>query len=107
MPLQPRGVGSPGEYDYARAIDSALDKAGCLIVFGTDPAYFDSDWISYEWKSFFNEIRSGRKINGQLFTFSNNVKLHELPYALRSVQNIEFKPDSIMNSFEILMTYLK
>lgn len=96
-----------GESDYARAIDKALDKADSMIVFGTDPVYLDTGWVSYEWKSFFNEIRSDRKKNGRLFTFTNNVNIEDLPYALRSVQNIEFKPASIMDSFEMLMSYLR
>ncbi|MCK5097897.1 MAG: hypothetical protein KAR45_07325, partial [Desulfobacteraceae bacterium] len=87
--------------------DKALDKADSMIVFGTDPVYLDTGWVSYEWKSFFNEIRSDRKKNGRLFTFTNNVNIEDLPYALRSVQNIEFKPASIMDSFEMLMSYLR
>lgn len=96
-----------GESDYAKAIDKALDKADCMIVLGTAPEYLDSGWVSYEWKSFFNEIRSDRKKHGRIFTFTNNINIHNLPYALRNVQNIEFKPASIMNSFEMLMRYLK
>lgn len=96
-----------GESDYARAIDKALDKAECMIVVGTDPSYFDSGWVSYEWKSFSNEIRSERKKNGRLFTFTHNIKIKDMPLSLRSAQNVEFTPESIMDSFEMLMNFLQ
>ena len=95
-----------GESDYAHAIDKALDKARCLIVFGTNAEYFDAGWVGYEWRSFLNEIHSGRKKNGKVFTFSHNVAIDELPYALRSVQNIPFSPSSPQDSFENLYQYI-
>ncbi len=96
-----------GESDYAQIIDQALEKASCLIVVGSKPEFFNSGWVGYEWRSFLNEIRSNRKKNGQVFTFTNGVPLDQLPYGLRSVKNIPYNPTSQQDSFDKLYVYLK
>jgi hypothetical protein len=95
-----------GESDYAVAIDRALERATCLIVVGTKPEHFDSGWVGYEWRSFLNEIRSGRKPWGKVFTFAGDVQIQELPFALRNVQMIPYSPLSPQDSFEGLYQYI-
>ncbi|MDY6990291.1 MAG: toll/interleukin-1 receptor domain-containing protein [Thermodesulfobacteriota bacterium] len=95
-----------GESNYAKAIDKALDEAKFMVVLGTKAEFFDSGWVGYEWRSFYNEIRSGRKRDGQLFTFSSGIETHALPYALRSVQNIPCSPLSPSDAFENLHEYI-
>jgi hypothetical protein len=95
-----------GESDYAQIIDQALEKANCLIVVGSHPEYLDTGWVGYEWRSFLNEIRSNRKKKGKVFTFTNGIFVEQLPYALRSVQNIPFNPASPQDSFEKLYAYV-
>ncbi len=89
-----------GESDYAKAIDRALEQADCVVVIGTRAESFDSGWVGYEWRSFLNEIRSGRKPGGQLFTFSLGVATDDMPYALRSRQNVPFNPASPLDSLD-------
>lgn len=96
-----------GESDYAAAIDRALESAKCLVVLGTKPDSFDSGWVGYEWRSFLNEMRSGRKPNSQLFTLVSGVTVEQLPFALRSYQMIPFSPSSQQDAFEVLARYLK
>lgn len=95
-----------GESDYAAAIDRALDSATCLIIVGTKAEYFDSGWVGYEWRCFLNEIRSGRKRNGRVFTFTGGVQIPELPLALRNVQMIPYSSASPQDSFESLFRYV-
>jgi hypothetical protein len=95
-----------GESDYALAIDSALEAATCLVIIGTKPEYFDSGWVGYEWRSFLNEIRSGRKPLGKVFTFAGDVSIHLLPLALRNVQMIPYSSASPQDSFESLYQYV-
>ena len=54
-----------GESDYSRVIDVASREVEILIVLASDEKYFTSGWVDYEWKSFFNELRSGRKPGGK------------------------------------------
>ena len=96
-----------GESDYSRVIDLALEKSKILIVLASDEKYFTSGWVDYEWKSFFNELRSGRKPGGKIFTFTKNVDPRNLPYGLRNYfQNIPLN-DSIKGSFDNLYQYIE
>jgi hypothetical protein len=96
-----------GESDYSRVIDLALEKSKILVILASDEKYFTSGWVDYEWKSFFNELRSGRKPGGKIFTFTKNVDLRNLPYGLRNTfQNIPLS-DSMKDSFDNLYQYIE
>ena len=41
---------------YKRAIDDALDSASVVVAVGTSVENIDSQWVRYEWDSFFNDI---------------------------------------------------
>lgn len=71
---------------YTKAIDDALDVAKVLVAVGTSREHLDSQWVRYEWNSFFNDILSGVKPNGRLFVYIAEVSLNELPRALRQNQ---------------------
>jgi hypothetical protein len=101
-----RSLARLGESDYASAIDAALESASCLILIGTRPENFDSAWVGYEWKSFLNEIRSGRKPQGHLFTFAGGVTVDQLPYALRSMQMIPYSAASPHDSLAQLSEFV-
>jgi hypothetical protein len=96
-----------GAADYCDAIDRALDSASSLIVVGTHPDHFDGGWVGYEWRSFINEIHSGRKPGGRVFTFASSVTAHQLPFALRSCQMISYSATSPQDSFENMVAYLR
>ena len=95
-----------GESDYARVIDKALDQSAFLIILGTQPEYLDSGWVSYEWRSFLNEIHSGRKPDGKVFTLTQNIPVNKLPYALRSTQNIPFSKSTFSEAFKNLLIFI-
>lgn len=95
-----------GAADYCKAIDRALESASCLIVLGTRADHFDSGWVGYEWRSFINEIHSGRKAKGRVFIFASDVSIGRLPFALRSFQMIPYSPSSPQDSFEDLVRYI-
>jgi len=100
-------LGDLRESEYAHAIDRALETSDCMIVIGSKAESFSSGWVAYEWRSFFSEIHSGRKIGGKLFTFTSGVDIHELPYALRYVQNIPYSSTNLYESFENLLKFTK
>ena len=73
---------------YKRAIDAALDAASVLVAVGTSTENLDSQWVRYEWDSFYNDILSDVKPSGRVFSYIDTVKPSELPRALRQTQAI-------------------
>lgn len=86
---------STGSSAYKRAIDEALDRAAVLIAVGTSSDNLESRWVRYEWDSFFNDVLSGVKPDGRVFTYVENVDTRELPRALRQTQTFAHSPDSL------------
>ncbi len=80
---------------YKKAIDAALDTAQVLIAVGTSAENVDSEWVRYEWDSFFNDMLSGMKPAGRVFAYIDGVGISSLPRALRQTQCIEHGPDAL------------
>lgn len=97
---------SQGNCHDAERIAAAAEKSEAMVVFGSGPAGFDSGWTSYAWRSFFNDIRFGRKPAGRLITVTSSVNAHDLPQGLRSVRTIGFRPDAVMETADRLMMCL-
>jgi hypothetical protein len=73
---------------YKKAIDDALDSAQVLVAVGTSAENLESQWVRYEWESFFNDILSGRKTKGRVFSYVDGVSPNALPRTLRQNQVI-------------------
>ena len=82
-----KSLKSLGSSRYKSDIDDALDKAQVMIVVLTKAEYARSQWVRYEWDSFFGDILSSVKPKAKLFTLTENVSIHDLPRSLRTVQN--------------------
>jgi hypothetical protein len=67
-----------GESAYKKAIDKALDAATVLVAIGTSRPHLDSEWVRYEWDGFYNDILSGIKPNGSVFTYIEGMKYRGL-----------------------------
>ena len=91
-----------GSSQYKNDIDDALDSARILIVILTNAEYALSKWIQYEWDSFFNDILSGIKKDGKLFTLTKGVNTSLLPRTLRNVQNFKVEDGS-----SLLLDFIK
>lgn len=86
-----------GTAAFKTSIDNALDGANILIAVGTSVDNLTAEWVKYEWDSFHNDILSGRKTNGRIFTYlPNNVQINALPRTLRQNQVIEQQPDGLI-----------
>lgn len=72
--------------DYTTAIDFALDKAKGMVVIADSIDIFDSGWVHYEWSSFLNEKRSGRKTGNLVTVVRDEKDISKLPYALRQFE---------------------
>jgi hypothetical protein len=84
-----------GVAGYKRAIDDALDSAQVLVAIGVSLENLDSQWVRYEWDSFFNDILSGRKPKGRVFSYVTGVDVNSLPRTLRQNQAIVHQPGSL------------
>ena len=93
-----------GKAQYSRVIDEALDASRFLIAVGSSYKNLDSEWVYYEWNSFLNDIRSGRKPNAEVFVLFSGMKVTELPRALRQQQ--AFNADE-KDSYERLYGFIK
>lgn len=81
-----------GASAYKEAIDRALESARVMIVVGTSAENICSTWVHYEWDSFVNEMLSGRKPGGRVFSFVEGVAVSELPIPLRQHQFFQNTP---------------
>jgi hypothetical protein len=77
-----------GVAEYKQAIDNALDAVSVLIAVGTKVEYLESQWVRYEWDSFHNDILSGRKPKGRIFSYIDAININFLPRTLRINQVI-------------------
>lgn len=50
-----------GESEYEDAIYNAIDHSKHLVLVGSNPEYFKTDWVSREWKYFNNKNRKREK----------------------------------------------
>lgn len=72
--------------DYSAEIDKALEHASNIIVIATSKENILSGWVKYEWSTFANEKRSGRK-NGNIITLiDNGMNIADLPILLRQFE---------------------
>jgi TIR domain/PTS HPr component phosphorylation site len=82
--------------DFQEVIEQALNSAKHLIVLGSRPAAFKSDWVKAEWRTFLAEKRAGRK-HGNLITIrTGHFGIEKLPIALRTFQSIEWGEDCFL-----------
>ena len=81
--------------DYTSAIDYALEKTKGMVVIADSIETFDSGWVHYEWSSFLNEKRSGRKTGNIITVVHDEACIAKLPYALRQYESVTL--DNIFN----------
>ena len=92
-----------GAAEFKQVIDDALDQCVILIAIGTSQENITSQWVKYEWNSFSNDILSGLKPNGALFSYIESITPHMLPRTLRQCQVFE----SASSSIEDICNYIE
>ena len=80
-----------GSSRYKADIDAALDTAKVMVVVLSRPEYAVSQWVQYEWDSFYNDYLSGVREQANLFTLTTHTNIHDLPRTLRNVQNFDYQ----------------
>ena len=66
-----------------------------MVAVGTSAENLDSEWVRYEWASFYNDIRSRKKPGGKVFTYISGVRPVELPRGLRQTQTFIHSSESL------------
>lgn len=95
-----------GEAHYKIAIDKALDEALVLVAVGTSTENLNSNWVNYEWDSFYGDILSGRK-DGQVLSFIDGMKATDLPRTLRRCQSFNKAESSVEDVCDFICAFLK
>ena len=91
-----------GVSDYTREIDSALESAAVLLAIGTSADHLNSRWVRYEWESFSNAIRSGRKRNANIFTYIEGMAIADLPWGLQLTQTFVHSEASLQRLYNFI-----
>jgi hypothetical protein len=84
-----------GESDYKKAIDDALDAASIVVAVGTSLENLNSNWVRYEWDSFYNDILSGIKPEGKVFTYIEGLLPRQLPRSLKQTETFIHSSESL------------
>ncbi|MCL2618778.1 MAG: toll/interleukin-1 receptor domain-containing protein [Defluviitaleaceae bacterium] len=92
-----------GKAQYSRVIDDALKASRFMVVVGCRPEHFDSGWVSYEWGSFLNAVRSGVKPHSEVFILYEDMSPADLPWALAQQQAFNNAHD---NALETLYNFI-
>lgn len=79
-----------GSSQFKNDIDAALDTAKIMLVILTKAEYASTQWVQYEWDSFYNDYLSGVRPDANLFTLTLGVAPACLPRTLRNVQNFDY-----------------
>ena len=101
-----RTIGQLGEAQYKMAIDDALDEAYVLVAVGTSVANLNSNWVKYEWDSFYGDILSGRK-DGQVLSYIDKINVLDLPRTLRHLQSYYRQEGSVAEVCDFICNFLK
>ena len=76
-----------GSSRYKADIDEALDSSKSMIVVLSQADYANTQWVKYEWDSFFNDFLSGMREEANLFTLTEDFDITTLPRTLRNLQH--------------------
>jgi 2-polyprenyl-3-methyl-5-hydroxy-6-metoxy-1,4-benzoquinol methylase len=90
--------------DYKKLIDSSLDCAKILVVVATEPSHCESNWVRYEWDSFYNDILSGQK-DGCLISYLDTEDIRKFPRTIRNLQAFKQKENGLNSILEFICSY--
>ncbi|MBR5175049.1 MAG: hypothetical protein IKW89_03850 [Bacteroidales bacterium] len=90
--LAPKDLREIGLADFGKAIDIALDSSDNLVVVASSADYayeLYSPYVYYEWHTFAEEKKSGRKRGNIMTIVSNKSVRNQLPIGLRNYQSFD------------------
>lgn len=88
--------------DYKALIDENLDKADVLVLVSTKPEHCISNWVRYEWESFYNDLLSGIR-QGRFVSYLDNFDVGSFQRTIRNNEVFQKQEDGLNG----LMTFIK
>ena len=76
-----------GSSRFKADIDEALDSTKSMIVVLSQADYANTQWVKYEWDSFYGDFLSGIRQEANLFTLTEDFDITTLPRTLRNLQH--------------------
>lgn len=95
---------SAARADYKRKIDEELDAAAVLVVAATSARHVNSNWVRYEWDSFYNDILSEKK-KGELLSLIDGADIRDFPRTLRQTQSFVYADGGIQKIVTFVSNY--
>lgn len=76
--------------EYEKAIYDAMERSKHMVLVGSDPEYFKTEWVSDEWGFYRNEKRKGRKKGNLVIVLADEYMKDDgkLPSQLRQTEII-------------------
>ena len=102
-----RSIQEIGSSRYKQLIDDALDSSTLMIVICTNVEFVQSEWVHYEWDSYFNDILSGIKPGSELVTLTEGIKTSDMPRTLRNLQSFPVEESGIERLIEFIKGHFK
>jgi hypothetical protein len=78
-----------------------------MIAVGTSTENLNSEWVRYEWDGFYNDILSGVKPSGKLFTYVAGLRPAQLPRTLRQTQTFIHSSDALGQLHKFIVQALR
>lgn len=94
-----------GASKYKQIIDEAMDSSSVMVVVCTDPEFLLTEWVRYEWDSFFSDTLNGVKPDSQLISYVHGVNTNQLPRTLRNVQSFDRLENGLERTVEFILNY--
>ena len=79
-----------GQARYGAVIDAALDQSTHMIVIATSLEYINSQFVNFEWTTFSNDLRIGKKTGNLLTILGDDINIHDLGPGLRHQESFRF-----------------
>lgn len=101
--FSPKTLPQLKDSEYEKAIYRAMANSKHMVLVGSNPEYFKTEWVADEWSFFRNEIRKKRKNGNMVIVLSDQYVTEDgkLPEQLRQTQIV---PTSTFR--KDLMSYL-
>ena len=96
-----------GSAAYKSSIEKAMDAARIMVVIGTDPAYLETEWVTYERESFHNDILSGLKKNACIIPYLATFESAKIPRSLRGYETFFIENNSVADVVRFAEAFLK
>lgn len=84
-----------GSDEYHEQIDTAIERTRHMVVVSSSSENVLAKWVKYEWRLFLGEKLAGRKPGNLVTVIAGNMKIKDLPIALRNREVITLVPGEI------------